>query len=170
MPKKLIKNTLGELFELGKSTGKKTTKAIKQSFNPFYKPESTQERGKSHGSNANELRPSEVPTDKSTPLNLDRLQERYRKQDEEHMNSLKQKLFNLVKEGEKEAISEKRKKDEEKKRKEEEEKRRKEQEEERKRQQESRIVEPKGKERKSIFARKKKKSSLPEMKPTKSKH
>ena len=94
MPKRIIKNTLEELFELGKSTGKKASKAIKQTINPFDKPEISQQAGiEQH--KQKEMSMEKKPN--STPLNLSKLQQRYKEQDQENMMSLKQRLFDLVK-------------------------------------------------------------------------
>ncbi len=109
-----------------------------------------------------------------TPLDMQMLEEKYRKQDEYKAQQLKRRLFDLVKKGEEEAIEARHKEEEEKKKAEaeEEEQKRKEEEEQKAATEQDNI--PQGKEaRGGLFAKKPKKQiqmeNAPERKAAKSK-
>ncbi len=168
--KTLVCDTVGELLELGKSTAKKTGKAVVKTFNPLDKVFSSEDE--------------ENPTDKLvkekkekkdgknfTPLDTQRLEKNYKESDKKKLESLRKHLFDLVKDSEKQAIKEldegerRQKEDEERRKKEKEEKERKERE--RQRLQE----EPHGKERVSIFSpKRRKKKTMVEYKPASGKN
>ncbi len=109
-----------------------------------------------------------------TPVDMQMLEEKYRKQDSIDAEKLKRRLFDLVKRGEEEAIQARRNEEEERRKKEqEEEEAKRKQEEERQAQEQRGDALPKGKETTSIFSKKKKKQVMmenaPERKASKSK-
>ncbi|MCL4374956.1 hypothetical protein M1523_03800 [Patescibacteria group bacterium] len=149
-------DTFEQLAELGKTTVKQSTQAVKQTFNPVkilekaVKPANNQsgDKGveKPEGGNKQNQR--------HTPLDLEKLQQRYQNQDKAKADMLRNRLFQLVKSGEEKVLQEKKQELLEKKRKEEWEKAEK-----KKRAQEAAnqtpAEVPHGKERRSIFSPKK---------------
>lgn len=146
-------DTFEQLAELGKSTTKKAGQAIVQTFSPLKLIEQTfssqNSKEQSSGSReSGEKKPSH------TPLDFEKLQQKYQKQDEAKLEQARQRLFSLVKKGEQEAI-ERRKKEEQEKLQKEYYQKQKEKEEEQKRKSEHEEIIPRGKARRSIFSPKK---------------
>lgn len=142
-----------QLVELGASTTKKAGQSVAQTFSPLkitekiINPEASQQ-----SSSAEKLQSGK---DNHTPLNFEKLQEQYQKQDEQKTASLRKRLFQLVKAGEEKVLEKKRREKQEKEKKlfyEEQEKKRRE--EEKKRQEQTAEI-PQGKIRRSIFSPKK---------------
>jgi hypothetical protein len=138
-----------QLLELGKSTAKKTVKAVVQTVNPLSALDS---QNSNSLANPNSLKNPKSP--KSTPLDLDKLQNKYQDQDKMKTQALRQRLFQMVKSGDEKLLMEKKQEEMQKKRQEayqEQEKKRREQEQKNK----QGDVAPQGKVRRSIFSHKK---------------
>lgn len=158
-----ISDTFEQLAELGSSTAQKTTQSVKQIISPTKMLHSlignNQDRTSEvkGGSTTGGGGTSEVKLDgnKHTPLDFNKLGQKYENQDKQKANALTQRLFQLVKSGEEKAIYQNKKEEEEKKRKifyeEQDKKRRKDQQ----KQQQSAGDIPQGKRRQSIFSHKK---------------
>jgi len=145
---------LGELLELGKSTAKKSVQQIGQTFSPLKIFEGVVNNSNNNDSSLEKKSKEEAKKQNNTPLNFEKLQEKYQSQDKQKEESLRQRLFQLVKRGDEEILQREKQKEEERKRMEfyqREEKKRKE---ERKRQEAS-LEAPRGKIRRSIFSHKK---------------
>ena len=145
---------LGELLELGKSTAKKSVQQIGQTFSPLKIFEGVVNNSNNNDSSLEKKLKEEAKKQNNTPLNFEKLQEKYQSQDKQKEESLRQRLFQLVKRGDEEILQREKQKEEERKRMEfyqREEKKRKE---ERKRQEAS-LEAPRGKIRRSIFSHKK---------------
>ena len=169
MPKgNFFNDTFEKVAELGGSTVKQTTNVVKQVVNPQKALE--QVTGITDRSEEDVKREAEKKK-ASTPLDLEKLDQKYIQQDKQKEEILRNRLFQLVKQSERELLDdEKRKKQEDGQREAQELEQKKKQEEEQRQQQESGDAAPKGKERKSIFSRKKKQPSInPENKPSGSK-
>ncbi|QQG43962.1 MAG: hypothetical protein HYW86_03790 [Candidatus Roizmanbacteria bacterium] len=146
-------DTFEKLAELGASTAKKTGQAVTKTFNPLqaFEPAAPiptpEEQQKLNEGMKNK--------DNHSKLDFEKLQKKYQYQDEQKEDALRQRLFQLVKNDEKEAV-ERNKQEKEQKEKQElqeqEEKKKKQQE---RIQQEQSAETPRGKERKSIFSKKK---------------
>lgn len=152
MPKgTILGDTFEQLAELGQSTAKKTVKSVAQTFNPLASSE------KSSGANQKAMMEKlKNQKDNHTPLDFKRLQEQYNKNDSKKTDALRQHLFNLVKRADEKSVMEKRQMEMQKKRQEayaEADKKRKE--EEKKKAMSADDGMPKGKQRKSIFSKKK---------------
>ncbi len=135
---RILHDTFEQLAELGQSTAKKAVKQVGQTFIPLGMVEDEQNKKPNH-----------------TPLDLDKLEKKYDQQDKQKEMALRTRLFQLVKEGEKEELAKlkRRKQEEEQKLLAEEQEKKKKEEEEKKKQQ---VVEaPRGKVRRSIFSPKK---------------
>ena len=89
---------------------------------------------------------------KHTPLNLDELQKKYKEQDAKKEVQLKQRLFHLVKEGEKKSLEREKREKQERAQQLTQEEEQKTKEEEERRRREAETVIPKGKKRRSIFS------------------
>ena len=174
MPKGNFKGTFtGDTFEkiaeLGGTTAKKTAKAVAQTFNPLavFEGNSKSESQKAQMEKAKK----EAESKKASPLNFEELQKLYKEQDAKKEMELRQRLFNLVKEGEKQEYAKRKKAEQDRQQAAVQEEQRKKKQEEEKRQQETSQEAPKGKERKSIFSPKKKaQEQHTETKPSSSKN
>lgn len=135
---RILHDTFEQLAELGQSTAKKAVKQVGQTFNPLGILETEKNKKQNH-----------------TPLDLEGLEKKYDEQDKQKEAVLRTRLFQLVKEGEKEELArqKRQKQEEQQKLLSEEEKKKKEEEEEEKRKQLAKA--PKGKIRRSIFSPKK---------------
>jgi penicillin-binding protein 2A len=151
MPKgQFFHDTFEQLAEFGKSTAKQSAQAVKQTLSPNKILEQVinnkgieqLEKGKSKGQN-------------HTLLDFEKLQKKYENQDKAKADVLRNRLFQLVKQGEEKTAQEEKQKKREKEQielqQEQKEKQKKEQE---KKQQEQGAI-PQGKQRKSIFSVKK---------------
>jgi len=147
-------DTFEKLAELGTSTSKKTTKTVSQTFSPLKISEKILGLD-SDPSPVNQEKIAQKQSDKHTPLNFEKLKESYAKQDAKKQEELKNRLFQLIKQGDARILQE----NEERRRQEKIlEERKKEEEEHRRRQlqqaDEQEII-PRGKIRRSIFSPKK---------------
>ena len=145
---------LGELLELGKSTVKNTGQQLKQTFSPLKILEGIVGGGNEspliEKNDKNELKGKQ----NSTPLDTEKLRQRYQEQDKQKEGALRQRLFQLIKRGEEEALQRQKQQEAEKQRMEAYQEQKKRKEEERKKQ-EALVEIPKGKIRRSIFSPKK---------------
>lgn len=145
-------DTFEQLVELGSSTTKKTGKTLAQTFSPLKLLEKV--TGINNEDNSQSLEKKDRKAS-HTPLNFEKLKEKYRQQDKEKEIALRNRLFQLVKQGEEKEMERKKqeamiKKQEEEKEKAEKDRRKKLEE-----QKETQELIPKGKIRKSIFSPKK---------------
>ena len=145
----LFEDTFEQLVELGSSTAKKTVKSVAQTLNPFDKTSETQ----------NTKHPKSPESSKNpnnhTPVDFDKLKNKFQDKDKLQAEALRNRLFQIVKREDEKIIERKDMEEAQKKRQEEylaQEKKRKEQE---KRRQEQQGNIPKGKVRRSIFSPKK---------------
>lgn len=148
---KLLEDTFEQLVELGVSTKKKTVKQVSQTLNPLSSLISTDNQTEKKGSKIGELKKE----GNHTPLDFDKLQEKFKDQEKAKQEALRQKLFQMVRQADERILQEQKQKEIEKRRREELEKQEKERrkKEEQARQQQEFI--PMGKIRRSIFSAKK---------------
>lgn len=162
MPKGSFWNdTFEKLAELGTSAVKKTGQSVKQTFDPGKMVEQVT-GNESSPNNPNNSKEQLTKKKGHTKLDLDKLQKSYQDQDKQKTDALRNKLFQLVKSGEEKVMQEKEQKEKDKQQQilnQEQEKKRKREEEE-KRRMESEAA-PQGKERRSIFSRKKRAKPIP---------
>ncbi len=140
------RDTIGELLELGKSTAKTTVKQVGQTFSPLKLTE------KALGIEEKEdpFKERKSKEENFTPLNTEKLEEKYEQGKDAKYQALRRRLFNQIKQEERRLL-ERKKLEEARKKQIEEERKRKEEEEKKKKEQEELVV-PKGKVRRSIFA------------------
>jgi len=147
-----LDDTFEKLVELGSSTAKKTGKAVAQTFSPLQITERL--LGHENTGETSSQKNYEKKPQSHTPLNFEKLQQRYAEQDEIKQRMLRQRLFQMIKQQEEKVQQEKKQTEGQQKLMEE----RKKQEEERKRQLAQQQVQeeiPRGKIRRSIFSPKK---------------
>jgi len=156
MPKGSFWNdTFEKMAEMGQSTAKKTVKSVAQTFNPLQVFEKSDDGTKDQSEMMRKAQEKRGPGVDHTPLDFNKLQNGYGSQDEQKADALRNRLFQLVKSGEKQAIQERKQTEGEKKQNEEHEQKMKKQKKiEAQRQSQSSDM-PHGKERKSIFSAKK---------------
>lgn len=145
----LFEDTFEQLVELGSSTAKKTVKSVAQTLNPFDKTSETQ----------NTKHPKSLESFKNpnnhTPVNFEKLKNKFQDKDKLQAEVLRNRLFQIVKREDEKSLERKEMGEAEKERKQEylvQEKKRKEQE---KKRQEQQGNIPMGKVRRSIFSPKK---------------
>lgn len=155
MPKgKLLEDTFEQLVELGQSTANKTVKSMAQTLNPFDKGDTPVKENSQNSLNSQ----TEKLKDKNknhTPLDFEKLKDKFQNKEKVQADALRNRLFQIVRQGDEKILMQKRQKDMEKKRQEEyliQEKKKKE--EEKKRQLQVGNL-PHGKVRRSIFSVKK---------------
>ena len=150
----ILSDTFEQLAELGQSTAKKTVKSVAQTLNPFDKTSGgkTSEVDREQ----NQAKTSEVKRGNNhTPVDFNRLQEKFQDKDKLQAEALRNRLFQIIKREDEKILERKDMEEAQKKRQEEystQEKKRKEQE---KKQQEQQGNIPRGKIRRSIFSSKK---------------
>jgi len=150
----LIEDTFEKLAELGVSTTKKTVKSVSQTLNPF-SDQVFEKKG-----NSNEVG-AKIPEIKSkekshTPLDFEKLKSKFQDKEKMKVEGLRNRLFQMVKQGDERMLMEKRQKEIEEKRREAiEEQQKKQRKEEQKRHMELDQGAPRGKIRKNIFSPKK---------------
>jgi len=155
MPKgKLFEDTFEQLVELGQSTAKKTVKSVAQTLNPFDKGATTVKENSQNSLNSSTEK-LKNKKDNHTPLDFEKLKDKFQNKEKVQADALRNRLFQIVRQGDEKMLVQKRQKEMEKKRQEEyliQEKKKKE--EEKKRQQQVGNL-PQGKIRRSIFSAKK---------------
>lgn len=154
MPQKgtILGDTFEQLAELGQSTAKKTVKSVAQTFNPLAQFEKSN-MGPDQKAMLEKLKNKK---DNHTPLDFKKLQAQYDKNDTKQTDALRRHLFGLVKRSDERMLMEKRQTEMQKKRQgayAEADKKKKE--EEKKRSMSQGDGMPKGKQRRSIFSKKK---------------
>jgi len=140
MKGKLLEDTFEQLVELGHSTAKKTVKSVAQTLNPFDKMLDSSEiknKEKNH-----------------TPLDFNKLQDKFKDKEKIAAEALRNRLFQMVRQGDEKIVMENRQKELEKKRREEWEKQEKKRKEKEKQEKQTNDI-PLGKIRKTIFSPKK---------------
>lgn len=149
-------DTFEKLAELGASTAKKTVKSVAQTFSPLKILEQTKNSSTSEvEEEQRDGKTSEVKNSGHTPIDLEGLKKKYEDQDKQKEEQLRQRLFQLVKEGEKGARREADEKEKERQQRLLQAEQAKKKKGEEKKAQEQQEDIPKGKERKSIFSTKK---------------
>jgi len=154
-------NTFETLEKFGKDTAKETARGVADTINPFKKEKTINPEEQEEESHKMEKKKRR---EDFTPLDIEKLHGSYKSEDKIKAQALRQRLFQLVKKGEKDIMEEDEKQKEEKKLREEqeEEERRKKEKERLKQEQESEV--PKGKDQRgSAFAAKKKKKPVKTM-------
>lgn len=147
-------DTFEKLAELGTSTAKKTSQAVGRTFNPLKITEKIlgvdEEQG-SFDQNKEQLKSK----GKHTPLDFERLRRKYADQDKQKEAALRNRLFQLVKQGEERVFQQEKQGEEREKQMDEKQKQEKERQARLKAQQEAQAEIPRGKVRRSIFSPKK---------------
>ncbi len=146
-------DTFEKLVELGSSTAKKTGKSLAQTFSPLRLLEKAVGLDTNQADNQNKEK--NVGKDSHTPLNFKRLKEKYDQQDKQKEMALRNRLFQLVKQGEEKEMERKKQEEMAKKQQEEREKAEKERKKKLEEQQQAQELIPRGKIRRSIFSPKK---------------
>ncbi len=153
----ILQDSFEQLVELGKTTTKQGAKQVAQTFSPLKMIDNaikggengTDQRGLSEGSKT-----AEVKENKNTPLDFDKLQKKYQDQDKLKTESLRNRLFQMVKREDEKSLERKKAEEQEKMRKEEYEKQEKKKQKAQEQQLQSTET-PHGKQRRSIFSPKK---------------
>lgn len=154
----ILQDTFEQLAELGQSTAKKTVKSVAQTLNPL----SSLEKNSPTGASGEKVKDK---GENHTPLDFKKLQENYMSQDSKQTDVLRQRLFNLVRQGDERIMHEKKQKEMEKQRQEAMDIQAKKRKEQQKLQQQGGAM-PTGKSRRSVFSHKKVvKEQQAEMKP-----
>lgn len=154
MPKgKLFEDTFEQLVELGQSTASKTVKSVGQIINPFDKGSSATKENSQNSLNS-QTEKLKNKKENHTPLDFEKLKSKLQNKEKVQADALRNRLFQIVRQGDEKMLVEKRQKEMQKKRKEEYEKQYRQNESKKKKQQQSNDV-PQGRVRKSIFSYKK---------------
>lgn len=156
----ILSDSFEQIVELGQSTAKQGVKSVAQTFSPLKLLDHL--TGKTQGSTS-EVKESaggggdtsEVKGDKSTPLNFDKLQQKFKDQDETKMEALRNRLFQIVKREDEKSLERKKTEEQQKKQKEEAEKEQKKRQQLQQQKAQQAEEEPRGKIRRSIFSPKK---------------
>jgi hypothetical protein len=119
MPKgNILQDSFEQIVELGQTTAKQGAKQISQTFSPLKILENITQNSPSTPS-LNEKQSNEKNESKSTPLNFEKLKKNYEDKDKAKTESLRNRLFQLVKQQEEKSLEEKKTKEEKKGKKEE---------------------------------------------------
>ena len=151
----ILHDSFEQLAELGKTTAKQGAKQVGQTFSPLKLLEHAS--GKNQDVNDKEkeqIDELKKKKDASTPLDFDKLQKKYQNQDKLKTESLRNRLFQMVKREDEKSLERKKAEEQEKKRKEEYEKQEKKKQLAQQQQVQSAEI-PQGKQRRSIFSPKK---------------
>jgi len=147
----ILQDSFEQLAELGKTTTKQGGKQIVQTFNPLKILENTTGEGQNTDKQKEELKKKK---DASTPLDFEKLQKKYQDEDKLKTESLRNRLFQMVKREDEKSLEREKAEGQEKKQKEEYEKQEKKKQKAQQQQIEF-LEEPQGKIRRSIFSPKK---------------
>ena len=150
-----LDDTFEQVAEFGKSTAKQSGQALKQTFGPKALWEAAIGKQTSTDKGIEQLEKGKGKKPNHTPLDFQKLQEKYEDQDKIKTEALRQRLFQLVRSADEKSLAAKKQKEQGKKQKEfyeEEDKKKKLA---KKKKKESFEVIPHGKERWSIFSPKK---------------
>lgn len=164
----IVHDTFEQLAELGQSTAKKIVKAVTQTVNPLYSPE------KNAQDQQKQLEELNKKKDHHTRVDFENLQKKYASEDAQKTAQLRNRLFQLVKDAEKQSLEKQHQEEEQKKQYESQQEAEKEKKLEEERIQAESFEAPKGKVRKSILGGGKNKSAVMEQhaeyKPSSSKN
>ena len=131
-------DTFEQIVELGQSTVKQGAKAVSQTFSPIKLFERAAGKSQNpHDKGKEQLDEAKKKSNSSTPLDFEKLQEKYQDQDKSKMESLRNRLFHIVKQGEEKVLEQKKQQNIQQE------------------QAQQAFDEPRGKVRQSIFSRKK---------------
>src|SRR3972149_3267575 len=97
----ILQDSFEQLAELGQSTAKKTVKSVAQTLNPLSSLE------KNSGSPDANREKMGNKKEGHTPLDFKKLQESYQNQDSKQADVLRQRLFNLVRQGDEKVMYDK---------------------------------------------------------------
>ena len=151
----ILSDTFEQLAELGQSSAKKTVKSVAQTFNPLTAGDKSEKPPLSSRTREQSDQVEGSKKNNHTPLDFEKLKNQYEKNDSQNTDYLRQRLFQLVRQGDEKILYEKRQKEIGKKKQEEAMEQQKKKEKEKKK----KILEqgdiPKGKVRRSIFSPKK---------------
>jgi len=154
---RILEDTFEQLAELGQSTAKKSAQQVTQTFNPLKIVPTILGQENAHESNQTNKSQSLESAKKGkdhTPLDFDKLQKKFQDKEKIKTEALRNRLFQMVKQGDEKLLMEYRQKEIEKKRRAEWEKQEKKRQEEEKKRKSTGLI-PKGKVRRSIFSVKK---------------
>jgi len=114
----ILSDTFEQLAELGASTAQKTVKSVAQIVNPFDKTSGA--KTSEVNSEQNQARTAEVKRGKDhTPLDFKKLQEKFKDKEKMKVESLRNRLFQIVKREDEKSLERKKMEEAEKKRNEE---------------------------------------------------
>lgn len=148
----IISDTFEQLAELGQTTAKKTAQSVAQTLNPLNALTSSEKASSSASRQRQEM---ELRANSHTPLDYARLNARYNDQDNQKVDALRNRLFQMVKQDEERLLERKKQEQKQKGDQEEEQHKQKEKNEGDQKHQEDESL-PKGKQRKGMFSPKKK--------------
>jgi len=144
---RFVTDTFEKLEDLGKSTAKQVTKQAIDTFSPINILENLTTPKKNE---KQDNKDKEHNDSNHTPINMDSLKKNYEQQDKKKEVNLKNRLFQLVKEGEQKELQKKKQQEQQKKQEEGEEEKKKQ--EVKKKEEDQRGEVPQGKVRRSIFS------------------
>lgn len=101
-----FEDTFEKLVELGSNTAKKTGKSLAQTFNPLKLLEKA--TGINNDQDGHPEMEKKTGKNSHTPLNFEKLKEKYDQQDKQKEIALRNRLFQLVRQGEEKEIERKR--------------------------------------------------------------
>ena len=155
MPKgNILSDSFEQLVELGQSTVKQGGKQIGQTFSPLKLLETISPQS-SQSSQSLQKEKAKSKDNKSTPLDLDKLHQKYQDQEKIKVENLRHRLFQIVKQEEEKSLQRKKTEEYQKKQKEEAEKEQKKHHQQQQQKAQQAEEEPRGKIRRSIFSPKK---------------
>lgn len=110
-------DTYEKLAEFGQSTAKTTAKSLNQTFNPIKILENAVATDKTNNKDKGieQLEKGKAKKQNHTPLDFNKLQDKYKDQDKIKTENLRNRLFQFVKSGEEKTIMEKRAKEQQRK-------------------------------------------------------
>ncbi len=144
---RMIADTFEQIEDFGKSTVKHVTRQTLRTFSPL---DILEDLSSTKQSTAQENKNSQEKKPNHTPINTNLLKTEYEQQDKKKEIALKNRLFQLVKQGDEKELQKKKQKEQEKKQVEVEEEQKKR--EEKKKEEEQKGQVPQGKIRRSIFS------------------
>jgi len=107
--KKIIKNAFEQITEAGKDMAKSSVKQIKETMSPWnmIRNSFTEGEGSKNGDQKFDKKEMQGKDKNHSPLNFKDLDKKYKTQDEQQIDQMKQKLFNLVNSGDQKARADK---------------------------------------------------------------
>ncbi len=101
-----VDDTFEKLVEMGQTTAKNAGKQVAQTFSPLKILENALGQGQSNQPTKEKI--DELKKKNNTPLDLNKLQQKYDNQDKFKTESLRKRLFQLTKSGEEKSLQEER--------------------------------------------------------------